>query len=404
MYPLEGIRIIAVEQYGAGPFGSFHLASLGAEVIKIEDPTARGDIGRYVSPHAESGHSLFFETFNRNKRSILLDIRTDGGRSVLHDLVRDADAIYSNLRGDVPAELGITYDTLKAVNPAIVCCSLSAYGLTGPRRQNPGYDYMIQALAGWMDLTGEVDGPPSRSGLPLVDYSGGLVAALSLLSGVHAARRDGVGMDCDVSLYDTAIGLLGYLATWYLTAGDAPVRTRQSAHPSLVPFQNFETSDGWIVVGCAKEKFWERLAEAIDHAELASDERFSSFDARRENAHELLPLLETVFCSRPSAEWIERLEATGVPCGTVNTLATALAEPQTTAREMVVEVEHPVFGTVRQVASPVKVGRSLPPPRRAPFLNEDFDYVVHEVLGYESGRIASLCDSGAFGPNGGRPA
>ncbi|MFS8497330.1 MAG: CoA transferase, partial [Micromonosporaceae bacterium] len=224
MRPLEDVRIIAVEQYGAGPFGSVHLADLGAEIIKIEDPRTGGDVGRTVPPYAEDGDSLFFETFNRNKRSLGLDLANPAGRSVFEDLVRVSDAVYSNLRGDVPGRMRLRYADLAHLNPRIVCCSLSGFGMTGPRSRQPAYDYFLQGLAGWMDLTGEPDGPPTKSGLSLVDYCGGLVAAVALLAGVHAARRDGVGTDCDISLFDTAIGLLTYPATWHLTAGYEPAR------------------------------------------------------------------------------------------------------------------------------------------------------------------------------------
>ena len=212
MKPLEDIRVVALEQYGAGPFGSVHLADLGAEVVKIEDPASGGDIGRYVPPFQEDEDSLFFEAFNRNKRSLSLDLTTTAGRAVFEDLVRVSDVVYSNLRGDVPAKIGITYSDLKHLNNRIVCCALTGFGMSGPRASEPGYDYILQGIAGWMDITGEPSGPPTKSGLSLVDYSGGLVAALSILAGVHAARRDGVGMDCDVSLFDTAIAMLTYPA------------------------------------------------------------------------------------------------------------------------------------------------------------------------------------------------
>ncbi|HEX9766680.1 MAG TPA: CoA transferase, partial [Nitriliruptorales bacterium] len=282
MKPLQGVRIVAVEQYAAGPFGSVHLADLGADVIKIEDPLTGGDIGRYVPPYAEDEDSLFFETFNRNKRSLSLDISSEAGRAVFEDLVRHADAVYSNLRGDVPERLRLTYADLGAVNPAIVCCSLSAFGMTGPRQEEPGYDYVMQGMAGWMSLTGEPDGPPVKSGLSLVDYCGGFVAAIAMLSGIIAARRDGLGMDCDVSLFDVAVSMLTYPATWHLNGGFEPERLSRSAHPSLVPFQNFATADGWIVVGCAKEKFWHRLCQAIERPDLMGDPRFATFDDRRE--------------------------------------------------------------------------------------------------------------------------
>ena len=247
MKPLEDIRIIAVEQYGAGPFGTLHLADLGAEVIKIEDPRFGGDVGRYVPPYQEGEDSLFFETFNRNKKSLSLDISTPEGRRVFEDLVAVSDVVYSNLRGDVPAKLKITYDDLKHLNRQIVCVSLSGFGMEGPRSAEPGYDYILQGLAGWMSLTGEPDAPPTKTGLSLVDFSGGFVGAATVLAGVHAARRDGVGMDCDVSLYDTAIGLLTYLATWHMNADHTPVRTERSAHPSLVPFQLFKGSEGEVL-------------------------------------------------------------------------------------------------------------------------------------------------------------
>jgi crotonobetainyl-CoA:carnitine CoA-transferase CaiB-like acyl-CoA transferase len=395
--PLEDVRIVALEQYGAGPFGSVHLADLGAEIIKIEDPATGGDVGRYVPPFQEGEDSLFFETFNRNKRSLSLDVTTPAGREVLEGLVRVSDGLFSNLRGDVPERLRITYKDLGAVNPRIVCCSLSAYGMTGPRKAEPGYDYILQGIAGWMSLTGEPDGPPAKSGLSLVDYVGGIVGALALVVGVHAARRDGRGMDCDVSLFDAAICLLSYPAVWHLNGGFTPERLPRSAHPSLVPFQNFRTADGWIVVGCAKEKFFRRLAEAIGSPELAAAGRFGDFDARRRNREELIRILDDAFGARTSEEWIKVLTEAGVPCGPVNTVEYALTEEQTAARGMIVSTDHPRFGLLRQPASPVRVGDEAVSYRRAPLRGEDESYVLRELLGYPDDRVASLRKAGAFG-------
>jgi crotonobetainyl-CoA:carnitine CoA-transferase CaiB-like acyl-CoA transferase len=388
--PLADLRIVAIEQYGAGPFGSVHLADLGAEVIKIEEPASGGDVGRYVPPYQCGEDSLFFEVFNRNKRSVSLDLSTAAGREAFRDLVRVSDIVYSNLRGDVPAKIGITYDDLKSVNPRIVCCALTGFGMTGPRAAEPGYDYILQGIAGWMDITGEPSGPPTKSGLSLVDYSGGLVAAISILAGVHAARRDGVGMDCDVSLFDTAVSMLTYPAVWNLNGEFEPKRTHHSAHPSLVPFQAFQASDGWIVVACPKEKFWQRLAVAVGRPGLAADERFATFGDRRAHADELLPILDGIFVSRTTQEWLDVLHAAGVPCGPVNSVSQALADEQTLARGMVVETEHPEFGTVRQVRSPVRVGDDVVEYRRAPRRNEDVDYVFSELLGYDAARIEAL--------------
>ncbi|MEO9322182.1 CoA transferase [Nocardioides sp. C4-1] len=396
MKPLQDVRIISLEQYGAGPFGSVHLADLGADVIKVEDPNVRGDVGRYVPPYNNGEDSLFFETFNRNKRSISLDLSTPEGREVFEDLVRGADAVYSNLRGDVPAKMRITYDDLKHLNPAIVCCSLTGFGMSGPRASEPGYDYILQGLAGWMSLTGDPDGPPTKSGLSLVDFSGGFVAAISLLSGLHAARRDGVGGDCDVSLYDTAMSLLTYPATWQLNAGFEPSRTRNSAHPSLVPFQAFEAADGWLIVGCAKEKFWTRLVDVLELPELHTDPRFVDFTARDRHRDELLPILEKRLAEHTVDHWLALLRPAGVPSGPINDVEQALAEPHTIARGLLVDTEHPRYGTVRQVASPVRFGADAPTYTRAPHRGEHLGDVLAE-LGYDDDRVAALTEAGAFG-------
>jgi crotonobetainyl-CoA:carnitine CoA-transferase CaiB-like acyl-CoA transferase len=316
---------------------------------------------------------------------------------VFEDLVRTADAVYSNLRGDVPGKLRMRYQDLKDINPAIVCCSLSGFGMTGPRSDEAGYDYILQGMAGWMSLAGEPDSPPTKTGPSLVDYSGGFVAALAMLAGLHAARRDGVGMDCDVSLFDTAVGLLAYPATWYLTAGLEPTRTSRSAHPSLVPFGNFPTADDWIVIGCAKEKFWQRLLVAIDRPELAADPRFVDFAARYAHADECIAAIDEVLRAEPASHWLATLTAEGVPCGPVNTVAQALADPHTAARSMVIETEHPVFGTVRQPASPVRVGVETPAYQRAPFRGEHHDELLRDLLGYGTEHIAGLTAAGAFG-------
>ncbi len=404
MRPLQDVRILAVEQYGAGPFGTVHLADLGAEVIKIEDPSVGGDVGRYVPPYGEREDSLFFETFNRNKRSLSLDLSCPAGRAVFEDLVKVSHVVYSNLRGDVPKKMRITYHDLKHLNPAIVCVSLTGFGMTGPRSTQPGYDYVLQGLAGWMDLTGEPDGPPTKSGLSLVDFSGGFVAAISLLAGLHAARRDGVGMDCDVSLYDTAIGLLTYPAVWHLNAGFTPVRTRHSAHPSLVPFQAFEAKDGWLVVGCAKEKFWARLADLVGHPEWAQPgSPYATFADRQRRGPELLGLLEDIFRNRTVQEWLGLLIPASIPCAPINDVAGALSDEHTLARGMRVTTEHPRFGTIDQLASPVRVGAEPPTYRRAPRRNEDFDYVLREIAGYDEEQAARAGSAGAFGPPAAEP-
>jgi crotonobetainyl-CoA:carnitine CoA-transferase CaiB-like acyl-CoA transferase len=396
--PLADVRVVAVEQYGAGPFGTVHLAELGADVIKVEDVRTGGDVGRAVPPFQQGDDSLFFETFNHDKRSIALDLANDAGRAIFHDLVRASDAVYSNLRGDVPAKLGLRYADLAHVNPRIVCVSLSGFGMTGPRSAEPAYDYILQGMAGWQSLTGDPDGPPAKSGLSIVDYSGGLVAALALLAGVHAARRDGVGCDCDTSLFDTAMNMLTYVASWTMAPGSSyePERLAYSAHPSIVPFQNFRTVDGWIVIVCAKEKFWQRLVDVLGIARVRDDARFAGFAARRANRAHVVATLQAAFATRTTAGWIAALTAAGVPCGPINDVRAALADPQTTARGLVTEVDHPAFGTASWIASPVRVGEPSAEHRRAPQLGQHTDSVMRE-LGYDDDRIAQLRSQGAFG-------
>jgi crotonobetainyl-CoA:carnitine CoA-transferase CaiB-like acyl-CoA transferase len=387
--PLADVRVLAVEQFGAGPWGTLQLADLGADVIKIEDPASRGDVGRYVPPFAEGEDSLFFETFNRNKRSVSLDLRHPEAHGVFEDLVRGSDVVYSNLRGDQPAKLRLTYDDLKDVNPRIVCCSLSGFGMSGERAAQGGYDYMMQGLAGWMSLTGDPDGPPTKSGLSLVDLSGGYASAIAVLAGLWRARRDGVGCDCDVSLLGTAQHELMYVGTWAASRGYVPPRRRNSAHPSIVPFQNFETADGWIVVACPKEKFWSLLCDAVDRPDLA--EEFPTFADRDRRRDELSPVLDEVFRERTSDEWLESLGRAGVPCAPVNDVAAALEEAR------LVEYEHPRLGVVRQVASPLRLSGPEFPPRPGPARGEHTEEVLTAVCGYEPERVRALAESGVFG-------
>ena len=264
--------------------------------------------------------------------------------------------------------------------------------MTGPRASEGGYDYMMQGLAGWMSLTGDPDGPPTKSGLSLVDLSGGYASAIAVLAGLWRARRDGVGCDCDVSLFETALHELMYVGTWAASRGYTPPRRRNSAHPSIVPFQAFPTADGWIVVACPKQKFWEALCAAIGRPELAGDPRFADFAARDRNRDELEPILEAVFRERSSEEWLAVLREAGVPSSAVNDVPAALEEAR------LVEYEHPELGTVRQVASPLRLsGRGAPACRPAPTRGEHTEAVLVELCGYSPERVRELAEAGVFG-------
>ena len=290
--PLQGIRILAIEQFGAGPWSSMLLADLGAEVIKIENPLSRGDIARQVASEIEGDDSVYFQSFNRNKKSITLNLNHPEAPAVLHPLVGRSDCVFNNLRGDLPARMGLDYPSLSRVKRSIVCASLSAFGRSGQRAAEPGYDYLMQGYAGWMSLTGDPQGPPQKAGLSLVDLGAGALAALGLVSAVMRARDTGVGCDVDVSLFDTALSQLGYVGAWHLTNGYQPQRTPDSSHPTQVPSQLLPTRDGWLVVMCAKEKFYRNLVRILGVPELAQDPRFDTFARRLKHREELAPLLK----------------------------------------------------------------------------------------------------------------
>lgn len=394
--PLDGLRILAVSQFGAGPFGTQMLADLGADIIKIEDPGVGGDSARYVPPFQGEADSPYFQSFNRGKRSVSLNLRHPDGQAVLHDLVRVSDAVFNNARGDLPEKLGLTYDALKAINPRVVCCSLTGYGRTGPRAAEPAFDYLVQGYAGYMAVTGEPDGPPGKCGISVIDFAGGYAAMVGLMVGLFDAQRTGVGRDVDISLLDTAVSMLSYFAVWTLNRDWIAERTRSSAHQTIVPAQNFPTRDGWIVIFCNKDKFWRDLVETLGAPELVEDARFRTFADRFANKDALLPLLQARFATRTTSEWLDRLRGR-VPCAPVNDVRQALADPQVLARDMIVEVEHPDFGPLREVRSPVRTEGEIRHPARAPRLGEHTDQILREILSYSDGTIARLRHAGVIG-------
>ena len=388
--PLSCVRIVSVEQYGAGPFGTQHLADLGAEVIKIENFHDGGDIGRAVGPQFFGpGDSHFYEAFNRNKRSLGLDLKHPKGQEIFRKLVERSDAVFNNLRGDLPTKLGITYAQLANVNPKIVCVHLSAYGRSGSRASWPGYDYLMQAEAGYLSLTGEPDGPPARFGLSIVDLMTGTTAAMALLAGLVDAQATGRGRDLDVSLFDVALHNLAYVATWYLNGGIVTNREPRSSHPSLTPSQLCRTKDGWLFIMCNKEKFWTALAEALGKPEWATDPEYSTFAARLKNREQVTQELDAVLTTATTAEWISRLGGK-VPIAPVYDVQQALENPFVAEQQLVLDFQHPEHGKIRGVASPVRLENSaVLPTRAAPRLGEDTDALLEE-LGYAPNLIGAL--------------
>ncbi len=357
--PLKGIRILAVEQYGAGPFASMHLADLGAEVIKIETPGG-GDVSRDTGPHFLGDHdSHFFQTFNRNKSSLSLDLKSDSGRAQFHQLAAGSDAVLNNLRGDQPAKLGLTHAALAAHNPRIVCAHLSAYGRDNERASWPGYDYLMQAEAGFMHLTGEPDGPPARMGLSIVDYLSGVTLAVGLLAALLGALKTGRGRDVDVSLFDVALFQLTYPATWYLNGGHRTERQPRSAHPATVPCQLFASADGHLFLMCMTDKFYALLAAEIGDAALL-EPRFATPASRREHKTELIALLDAHFAKRDTAAWLAALTGK-LPIAPVLTLPQALDNPHVQRVGMLQPLPHPADAGFRMLANPIRLdGQRLP--------------------------------------------
>lgn len=395
--PLTGYRILSAEQYGAGPYGTMFLAQLGAEVIKIEPPRVNGkgggDTARAVGPHFLSeGESLYFQTFNLNKKSLSLDLRTDKGQDILHRLVKDCHAVANNMRGDLPGKLGLTYDALKTINPAVVCAHLSAYGRDNDRAKWPGYDYLMQAEAGFLSLTGEPDGPPVRFGLSMVDFITGTMMSVGLLAALLDAERSGEGSDVDVDLMSAAVHQMSYPAIWYLNEGDVTQRIPRSAHPSVTPSQMFKTKDGWMFVMAQLPKFWDLLCDRIGQPQLAKDPRFATSADRLANRAELTEVLDNIFAQQPTSHWMELLQGY-VPASNVNSLPDAMDNPFIQETGMLQKTDHPGKPDMRVLTSPIKVNGERLPVAAAPALGADNDTLLSGI-GYSADEIEQLRQNG----------
>ncbi len=397
--PLKGFRIISAEQYGAGPYGTMHLAQMGAEVIKIEPPRkdgkGGGDTARAVGPHFLSeGESLYFQAFNLNKRSLTLDLRSDQGQAIFRKLAANSHVVANNMRGDLPAKMGLTYDALKDINPALVCAHLSAYGRDNERAKWPGYDYLMQAEAGYCSLTGEPGGEPQRMGLSMVDFMTGTIFTIGLLSALIDAQRTGKGRDVDTDLLSAAVHQTSYPALWYMNEGDETGRTPRSAHPTATPSQMFKAADGWIFVMCQLPKFWDIMVDRMGRDDLRDDARFATNADRLANRDVLTQLLDAEFSQKPMAHWQDLLEGY-VPVAPCYELGAALDNPWLRTTGMRDSVEHPIRGPIDVLASPIKLDGQRVPNRVAPDLGADSDAILNE-LGYSTDDITKLRSGGVI--------
>ena len=393
----EGVRVLDLSRMLAGPYGSMLLADMGAEVIKIEEPDGGDPIRGMGPPFLPDGESAYFLAINRNKKSVAVDLTKEAGRDVLYDLVRQSDVVLENFRPGIMERLGCAYSKLWSLNQRLVVCSISAYGQEGPYRDWPAFDLALQAMGGAMSLTGEAGGRPVRMGLPMGDLAGGLFGAFAIAGALLRRERTGEGAHLDLSLLDCQVSLLTYIAQYFWTNGLVP-GPLGSAHASVVPYGALASRDGHLIVAVFAEKFWSGFCRAVGRAEWARDPRFATNRDRVANRDALVPLIDALFRTRTTAEWLACLTAEGVPAAPIQTVDRVLADPQIRRRGMVVEMAHPVHGATPTLGTPVKVDGAMdlgvgPPPR----LGEHTDLVLRDLLKYPSARIAELRRAGAVG-------
>ena len=361
--PLAGIRILEIGHMLAGPYCGLLLADLGADVIKIEPAT--GDIARRISPHSIGAHNAYFASLNRNKRSVVIDLACPAGQAALHGLCRDAHALLVNLRPSAIRKLGLTYEALRDANPRLVCVALTGFGLDSPLAERPAYDYVIQAVTGIMELTGDPGTPPTKAGYSAVDNSAGIMAGLGLLAMIVGGK----GGQLDIAMYDVMLSQLNYLASASLNAGEAAQRFARSAHPYIVPAQIFPTRDGWLSLFITHDDFWQRFCTEIGCPAWIADPVFATMAARAANREEVVAAIAGVLAKADTDDWVRRLAPAGVVVAGVQSLEDALASEQTRARGMVASIPSEA-GPIRVVGNPIKIVGDTSEYRLPPLLDE----------------------------------
>ena len=389
---LEGVKVLDLTQIMAGPYCTMMLADMGADVVKVEKPNG-GDDTRRMGPPFIEGESAAFLGINRNKRSIVVDLRSDEGREIVMDMVRRYDILVQNFRPGSLERMGLGYEQVRELNPAMVYCTISGFGVTGPYATRGGFDLVTQGMSGLMSVTGHPDSPPTKVGVPLCDLNAGMFAAIGILTAYINCLKTGEGQHVDTSLLEGGIAYTFWESAMYFATGDVP-GPKGSAHRLTAPYQAFETSDGYVNIGAANQANWERLCAAIGRYELVSDPRFVEPRDRMDNLDELIATLEQTFSQRSSGYWLDALEAAGVPAGPIYDIQQVYDDPQVRAREMIVETEHPVAGRTNNIGIPVKLsetpGRFQRP---APTLGQHTDEVLRE-LGWPGKKIAALRSQG----------
>lgn len=385
---MAGLRVIDLSRILAGPFASMVLADMGADVIKIEEPSF-GDESRGFGPFKD-GFSAYFISINRGKRSMTLNLKEKKGKEILRELVKKADILLENYRPGTMKRLGLDYETLRAINPRIIYAACSGFGQTGPLSGNGAYDLIVQAMGGMMSITGEEGGPPVKVGASIADLTAALYTVIGILTALQVRERTGQGQMVDVAMLDCQICILENAIARYVVANEIP-RPVGSRHPSITPFQAFSTKDDYIVICIGNDRLWERFCKAIKRTDLGKDKRFEVNAKRHENHDALMPILEEIFRSRAAEEWIRLMEKEGIPCGPINTVDKVVSHPQILAREMIAEIDHGSLGKIKMPGLPIKL--SLTPGKvdqPAPRLGEHTEEVLVGLLGMPRDEVAAL--------------
>jgi crotonobetainyl-CoA:carnitine CoA-transferase CaiB-like acyl-CoA transferase len=393
MQPLQGIRVLDLSRVLAGPYCTMVLGDLGAEVIKVEPP--EGDETRGWGPPFAGGESTYYLCVNRNKRGIVVNLKTDEGKTILRDLAMTSDVLVENFRPGTLKKYGLDFDSLHEINPSLVYCSISGFGQTGPLRDKPGYDFIIQAMGGVMSITGEPTGEPMKVGVAVADLFAGQNAVIAILAAMQARNVTGEGQHMDIALFDSQLGWLANVASNFLISGSLPKRYG-NAHANIVPYQSFQASDGWFAVTVGNDKQFESLCRVIGKIELLSDVRFTSNSVRVKNRETLIELLKSVFVTKSVDEWLA-LIGEQFPCGPINNFEQVFSMPHVKERGMLVEMQHPTIGALPLVGSPLKMSSTpveyrLPPP----LMGEHTRVVLRDLLRYSDEQVDDLMESGCI--------
>ncbi len=392
--PLAGLKVIDLTRVLAGPFATQSLGDLGAEVLKIEPPE-NGDETRHFPPFV-GGESHYFLGVNRNKKSLVVDLQQEAGKEIVHRLVAQSDILVENYRPGVMDRLGLGYAALCEINPRLIYCAISGFGLSGPLRDKPSFDIVTQALSGALSINGERGHMPVKLGIPLGDMVGGVFGPMAILAALHERHRTGKGRLIDISLHDGLIGMLGYFAQLAFITGEDPP-PMGSSHPNIVPYGSFPAADGSIIIAVLSERFWRNLCNALERPDLAADSRFASPTLRRDRRDELDAMIAEITRTKTVAEWERRLQEADVPHSPVLGVTAALSSPHALAREMVVDVEHPTIGAIKVAGRPIKFpGARQPPVTPPPSFGQHTAAVLRTELGYSDGEIDALRQAGVI--------